>query len=718
MSTLLEKSSANSDSRETILEHTRNIGIAAHIDAGKTTCTERVLFYSGVVHKIGEVHEGSATTDWMEQERERGITITSAAISCGWTTNEGPNAGIPHRINIIDTPGHVDFTAEVERSLRVLDGAVAVFTSVEGVQPQSETVWRQMDKYNVPRLGFINKMDRMGSDFLAAVETMKEKLGANAHPLFLSIGAEENFKGLIDLVKMVAYIYDESDPSGVRFDTVEIPADQLDDANAYRESLIEAVCDFDDDLAAKYLEGEEISNDELKLGIRRATLSIKFVGVIPGSAFKNKGVQMLMDAVVDYLPSPLDLPPMKGHDSDENEVSITPDDSAKPAGLAFKLMTDPYVGKLVFYRVYQGTLKKGSSLYNPRTRKSERVSRLMIMKADSREDIEVAYSGDICALIGVKDCVTGDTLCERDLDIRLEPPTFPEPVISMSIEPATKADQEKMGLGLQRLAEEDPTFSLSTNEETGQTIIAGMGELHLEIIRDRLFREFKVEAQAGKPQIAYRETIVSSSDGVGKFVRQSGGRGQYGHAVIQLEPLEKGKGMELENKIVGGAIPKEFIKPTMDGIKEAALGGVVAGYPVIDFKVTLVDGSFHDVDSSEMAFKMAGIFAFKDAMQKASPILLEPIMKVEVSTPEDYQGELMGDLNRRRGQIQGMETRGTVCVIDAFVPLENMFGYSTDMRSLSSGRADYSMTPSHFDQVPQNLVKEIVDSSSREPART
>jgi len=561
-------------------------------------------------------------------------------------------------------------------------------------------------------------MDRMGSDFLAAVETMKEKLGANAHPLFLSIGAEENFKGLIDLVKMVAYIYDETDPSGVRFDTVDIPADQLDDANANRESLIEAVCDFDDDLAAKYLEGEEITNDELKLGIRRATLSIKFVGVIPGSAFKNKGVQMLMDAVVDYLPSPLDLPPMKGHDSDENEVSITPDDSAKPAGLAFKLMTDPYVGKLVFYRVYQGTLKKGSALYNPRTRKSERVSRLMIMKADSREDIEVAYSGDICALIGVKDCVTGDTLCEKDLDIRLEPPTFPEPVISMSIEPATKADQEKMGLGLQRLAEEDPTFSLSTNEETGQTIIAGMGELHLEIIRDRLFREFKVEAQAGKPQIAYRETIVSSSDGVGKFVRQSGGRGQYGHAVIQLEPLEKGKGMELENKIVGGAIPKEFIKPTMDGIKEAALGGVVAGYPVIDFKVTLVDGSFHDVDSSEMAFKMAGIFAFKDAMQKASPILLEPIMKVEVSTPEDYQGELMGDLNRRRGQIQGMETRGTVCVIDAFVPLENMFGYSTDMRSLSSGRADYSMTPSHFDQVPQNLVKEIVDSSSREPART
>ncbi len=718
MTAVLEPSSANSSARKTILEHTRNIGIAAHIDAGKTTCTERVLFYSGVVHKIGEVHEGSATTDWMEQERERGITITSAAISCGWTTSEGPFAGIDHRINIIDTPGHVDFTAEVERSLRVLDGAVAVFTSVEGVQPQSETVWRQMDKYHVPRLAFINKMDRMGSDFLGALQTMRDKLGANAHPLFLSIGAEEKFRGLIDLVKMVAYMYDESDDSGVRFDTVEIPADQLDQANEYRESLIEAVSDFDDEIAAKYLDGEEISEDELRLAIRKATTSIKFVGVIPGSAFKNKGVQMLMDAVVNYLPSPLDLPPMKGEDSDENEVEVAPNDSNKVAGLAFKLMTDPYVGKLVFYRVYQGTLEKGTTLYNPRTRKSERVSRLMVMKADAREDIEVAYSGDICALIGVKDVVTGDTLCDKSLDLRLEPPTFPEPVISMSIEPATKADQEKMSIGLQRLAEEDPTFGLSTNEETGQTIIAGMGELHLDIIRDRLFREFKVEATAGKPQIAYRETITSSADGVGKFVRQSGGRGQYGHAVIQIESLEKGKGIELENKIVGGAIPKEFIKPTLDGIKEAAQGGVIAGYPVIDFKVSLVDGSFHDVDSSEMAFKMAGIFAFKDAMQKASPILLEPIMKVEVSTPEEYQGELMGDLNRRRGQIQGMESRGNVCIIDAFVPLENMFGYSTDMRSLSSGRADYSMTPSHFDQVPQNLVQNIVETSSREPARS
>jgi elongation factor G len=718
MTAVLEPSSANSSARNTILEHTRNIGIAAHIDAGKTTCTERVLFYSGVVHKIGEVHEGNATTDWMEQERERGITITSAAISCGWTTSEGPFAGIDHRINIIDTPGHVDFTAEVERSLRVLDGAVAVFTSVEGVQPQSETVWRQMDKYHVPRLAFINKMDRMGSDFLSALQTMRDKLGANAHPLFLSIGAEENFKGLIDLVKMVAYIYDESDESGVKFDTVDIPSDHIEQANEYRESLIEAVSDFDDDIANKYLEGEDISEDELRLAIRKATISIKFVGVIPGSAFKNKGVQMLMNAVVDYLPCPLDLPPMKGEDSDENPVEVAPDDSKQVAGLAFKLMTDPFVGKLVFYRVYQGSLKKGSTLYNPRTRKSERVSRLMIMKADAREDIDVAYSGDICALIGVKDVVTGDTLCDKSLDLRLEPPTFPEPVISMSIEPATKADQEKMSIGLQRLSEEDPTFGLSSNEETGQTIIAGMGELHLDIIRDRLFREFKVEATAGKPQIAYRETITSSSEGVGKFVRQSGGRGQYGHAVIQIESLEKGKGIELENKIVGGSIPKEFIKPTMDGIKEAAQGGVIAGYPVIDFKVSLVDGSFHDVDSSEMAFKMAGIFAFKDAMKKATPILLEPIMKVEVSTPDEYQGELIGDLNRRRGQIQGMESRGTVCIIDAFVPLENMFGYSTDMRSLSSGRADYSMTPSHFDQVPQNLIQNIVETSSREPARS
>ena len=713
-----DRSSANSPDRPATLECTRNIGIAAHIDAGKTTVTERVLFYTGVVHQIGEVHDGCATTDWMEQERERGITITSAAVSCEWSTKDGPYAEQPHRINIIDTPGHVDFTAEVERSLRVLDGAVGVFTSVEGVQPQSETVWRQMDKYNVPRLGFINKMDRMGSDFLHAVHTLREKLGANAHPLFLAIGAEDQFRGLIDLVKMNACIYDATDESGVKFDVVDIPEEFIEQANEYRETLIEAISDFDDDIAAKYLEGLDISEHELKLGIRKATLSLKFVGVIPGSAFKNKGVQMLMDAVVDYLPSPLDLPPTKGEDSDGNEAEVSPNDSGKVAGLAFKLMSDPYVGKLVFYRVYQGTLKKGTTLYNPRTRKSERISRLMIMKSNDREDIETAYSGDICALIGVKNVVTGDTLADRDLDIRLEPPTFPDPVISMSIEPATKADQEKMSIGLQRLAEEDPTFTLTSNEETGQTIISGMGELHLDIIRDRLFREFKVEATAGKPQIAYRETILGSSEGVGKFIRQSGGRGQYGHAIIKLEPNEKGKGIELENKIVGGSIPKEFIKPTFDGITEAALNGVVAGYPVIDIKVTLVDGTFHDVDSSEMAFKMAGIFALKDAMKKAQPILLEPIMKVEVTTPDEYQGELMGDLNRRRGQIQGMESRGKLCVLESHVPLEMMFGYSTDMRSLSSGRADYSMTPSHFEQVPQSLVETLVASISRQPART
>ena len=713
-----DRSSANSPDRPATLECTRNIGIAAHIDAGKTTVTERVLFYTGVVHQIGEVHDGCATTDWMEQERERGITITSAAISCEWSTKDGPYAEQPHRINIIDTPGHVDFTAEVERSLRVLDGAVGVFTSVEGVQPQSETVWRQMDKYNVPRLGFINKMDRMGSDFLHAVHTLREKLGANAHPLFLAIGAEDQFRGLIDLVKMNACIYDTNDVSGVKFDVVDIPEEFIEQAKEYRETLIEAISDFDDDIASKYLEGLDISEHELKLGIRKATLSLKFVGVIPGSAFKNKGVQMLMDAVVDYLPSPLDLPPTKGEDSDGNETEVSPNDSGKVAGLAFKLMSDPYVGKLVFYRVYQGTLQKGSTLYNPRTRKSERISRLMIMKSNDREDIETAYSGDICALIGVKNVVTGDTLADRDLDIRLEPPTFPDPVISMSIEPATKADQEKMSIGLQRLAEEDPTFTLTSNEETGQTIISGMGELHLDIIRDRLFREFKVEATAGKPQIAYRETILGSSEGVGKFIRQSGGRGQYGHAIIKLEPNEKGKGIELENKIVGGSIPKEFIKPTFDGITEAALNGVVAGYPVIDIKVTLVDGTFHDVDSSEMAFKMAGIFALKDAMKKAQPILLEPIMKVEVTTPDEYQGELMGDLNRRRGQIQGMESRGNLCVLESHVPLEKMFGYSTDMRSLSSGRADYSMTPSHFEQVPQSLVETLVASISRQPARS
>ena len=708
----------NSAQRTTPLEHTRNIGIVAHIDAGKTTATERILYYSGVVHKMGEVHDGNAVTDWMEQERERGITITSAAISCRWKPSEGPYEGIEHQINIIDTPGHVDFTAEVERSLRVLDGAVGVFTSVEGVQPQSETVWRQMDKYKVPRIAFINKMDRAGSDFLAAISSLREKLGANAHALCLPIGAEENFKGIIDLVKLKAYLYDDDDESGMTFKVTDVPEDHVEQVNEYREKLIEAISDFDDDVAMKYLEGEDLTENEIKLGIRKATLSLKFTGVIPGSAFKNKGVQTLLDAIIDYLPNPLDLPPAQGQKEDGEPTEAIPTDNAKPVGLAFKLMTDPYVGKLVFFRNYQGTLKKGSSLYNPRTRKSERVSRLMIMKADDREDIEEAYAGDICALIGVKNVVTGDTLCDRDLDIRLEPPTFPEPVISMSIEPKTKADQEKMSTGLQRLSEEDPTFSVTSDAETGQTIIAGMGELHLEIIRDRLFREFKVEADAGRPQIAYRETIQGQSEGEGKFIRQSGGRGQYGHAIINLEPNEKGKGVETVSEIVGGSIPREYIKPTLDGILEAANNGVVAGYPVIDFKVRLIDGSFHDVDSSEMAFKMAGIFAFKEAMKKATPVLLEPIMKVEVATPDEYQGELMGDLNRRRGQIQGMETKGTVCNIQALVPLESMFGYSTDMRSLSSGRANFSMEPSHFEQVPKSLLQEIVEKSSRAPART
>ncbi|MGH8018044.1 MAG: elongation factor G [Opitutaceae bacterium] len=711
-------SPANAADRAYPMEWTRNIGIAAHIDAGKTTTTERILYYTGVVHKMGEVHEGTAVTDWMEQERERGITITSAAISCSWTTASGPFADIKHRVNIIDTPGHVDFTAEVERSLRVLDGAVAVFCAVAGVQPQSETVWRQATKYNVPRIAFVNKMDRTGANFFGALDDMRKKLGANAHPIYLPIGAEDRFRGLVDLVTRKAFLFDESDPMGVKTNPTEIPADMADDVARYREKLIEAVSDFDDAIAEKYLGGEEIEDDEFKIAIRKATVAQGFVGLIPGSAFKKKGVQSLLNAVVDYLPSPLDLPAIKGQDSDGAPVEFLPDDSSKVTALAFKLWSDPYVGKLVFIRVYTGTLTKGSVLYNPRTRRNERVSRLMVMKAASREDIDIAHAGDICAVIGVKGVITGDTLCDEDLDVRLEPPTFPEPVISMSIEPKTKADQEKMGIGLGRLAEEDPTFRVSTNAETGQTLIAGMGELHLEIIRDRLFREFKVEADAGKPQIAYRETLTSNAEGIGKFIRQSGGRGQYGHAVITTEPNEKGKGIEVINEIVGGAIPKEYIKPTIEGIMEAANNGTVAGYPVVDFKARIIDGSFHEVDSSEMAFKMAGIFAFKEAMAKASPVLLEPVMKVEVSTPEEYQGDLMGDINRRRGRIQNMETKAGACIITAHVPLELMFGYATDIRSLSKGRASYSMEPSHFEQVPAQTLTRIVETASRAPART
>lgn len=712
-------SPVNAKDRPFPLEWTRNIGIAAHIDAGKTTTTERILFYSGAVHKMGEVHEGTTVTDWMEQERERGITITAAAISCAWNASCGPWKGIKQRINIIDTPGHVDFTAEVERSLRVLDGAVAVFCAVAGVQPQSETVWRQANKYKVPRIAFINKMDRTGADFFRAVSEMREKLKANAHPLFIPIGKEDGFRGVIDLVQNLAYIFDDtSDPLGMTPVTAEIPAELAGQAKEYRDKLIEAVSDFDDVIAEKYLGGEEISVNELMLGIRKATISLRFTGVVPGSAFKKKGVQRLLDCVVNYLPSPIDVPPMKGVDSDGQEVEAVVNDASKMTGLAFKLWTDPFVGKLVFFRVYTGKLTKGMSLYNPRTRRSERVSRLVLMRAIDREEIDVAYAGDICAVVGVKEVITGDTLCHEDFDIRLEPPSFPEPVISMSIEPNSKGDQEKMSTALQRLVAEDPTLKVKTDPDTGQTILAGMGELHLDIIRDRMKREFKVEATAGKPQIAYRETVTRASDGEGKFIRQSGGKGQYGHVIVKLEPNQKGKGVEVVNEVVGGAIPKEFIKPATEGILEGANNGVVAGYPVVDVIVRIVDGTFHEVDSSELAFKMAGIFALKDAMKKAHPILLEPIMHVEVTTPEDYQGDLMGDINRRRGQIQGMENKAGACIINAHVPLETLFGYVTDIRSLSKGRASASITPSHFEQVPNSLLSKIVESSSKAPART
>jgi elongation factor G len=713
-------SPVNANDRPFPLEWTRNIGIAAHIDAGKTTTTERILFYSGAVHKMGEVHEGTTVTDWMEQERERGITITAAAISCAWNASCGPWKGIKQRINIIDTPGHVDFTAEVERSLRVLDGAVAVFCAVAGVQPQSETVWRQANKYRVPRIAFINKMDRTGADFFRAISEMREKLKANAHPLFLPIGKEENFSGLVDLVQNIAYSFEDTtkDPLGLVPTIIDIPANMAEQVSEYRDKLLEAVSDFDDVIAEKYLNGEEISADEFMLGVRKATISLQFTGVVPGSAFKKKGVQRLLDCVVNYLPSPIDVPAMTGQDSDGKPVEVVVDDKSKLAGLAFKLWTDPFVGKIVFYRVYTGKLPKGMSLYNPRTRRSERVSRLVLMRAMDREEIDVAYAGDICALVGVKEVITGDTLCDEDYDIRLEPPSFPEPVISMSIEPNSKADQEKMGNALQRLVAEDPTLRVKTDPDTGQTILAGMGELHLDIIRDRMKREFKVEATAGKPQIAYRETIKKAAGGEGKFIRQSGGKGQYGHVVIKLEPNEKGKGIEVINEIVGGTIPKEFIKPSTDGIMEGCNNGVVAGFPVVDVIVRIVDGSFHEVDSSELAFKMAGIFAFKDAMKQANPILLEPIMGVEVTTPEEYQGDLMGDINRRRGQIQGMENKTGACIITAFVPLELLFGYVTDIRSLSKGRASAGITPSHFEQVPNALLAKIVESNAKGPART
>ena len=705
----------NSPDRAFPLERTRNIGIAAHIDAGKTTLTERILFYTGMIHKIGEVHEGTTVTDWMEQERERGITITSAATTCSWVQREEEGVykifeGIKQRVNIIDTPGHVDFTAEVERSLRVLDGAIAVFCGVAGVQPQSETVWRQASKYGVPRVAFVNKMDRVGADFDAAINSMRQKLGANAWAILIPLGKEDYLKGQIDVLNQKAVIYSDSDQVGSTYEVVDIPAEYKAIAEKAYQDLVEQMCDLDEEVGMLFLEEKPISKQDLKAAIRRQTIANRFVPVAGGSAFKNKGVQYLVDAVVDYLPSPLDILPAKGQNPDTGEPMQAPaDDNAKFCSLAFKLWSDPFVGKLVFFRVYSGKLSKGDTVYNPRTNKRERISRLIQIQADKREDIDTCYSGDIAAIVGIKNITTGDTLCDEDYPILLEPPSFPDPVISMAVEPKTKLDQEKMSNALQRLAEEDPTFRVFTNEETGQTIIAGMGELHLEIIRDRMFREFKVEANAGKPQIAYKETILVPADGEGKLIKQSGGRGQYGHVIVKIAPNARGKGITIENKVVGGNIPKEYIPACVKGLKEATHNGVIGSYPVIDIHVDIVDGSYHDVDSNELAFKMAAIFSLKDALKKAKPILLEPIMKVENITPEEFQGDIMGDLNRRRARISGVETKGKLSTITAEVPLAELFGYATAIRSLSKGRSSYSMEPSHFEQVPANVLSAVLE---------
>jgi elongation factor G len=705
----------NSPDRKFPLERTRNIGIAAHIDAGKTTLTERILFYTGMIHKIGEVHEGTTVTDWMEQERERGITITSAATTCAWMQKKEEGVyktfeGIKMRVNIIDTPGHVDFTAEVERSLRVLDGAIAVFDAVAGVQPQSETVWRQANKYLVPRIAFINKMDRVGADFDASIDSMHKKLGANAWPILIPLGKEDYLKGQLDVVNRKAVFYLDDDSMGSTYEVRDIPEENKEEVEKAYATLVEQISNIDDEIAEAVLEEKEITPEMLKAGIRRQTIANKFVPVVGGSAFKNKGVQYLVDAVIDYLPGPLDIPPAKGMEPDTHEPMDAPtDDNGKFCSLAFKLWSDPFVGKLVFFRVYSGSLSKGDNVYNPRTNKRERISRLIQIQADKREDIDTCFSGDIAAIVGIKNITTGDTLCDEDFPILLEPPSFPDPVISMAIEPKTKQDQEKMGIALQRLSEEDPTFKVYTHEDTGQTIIAGMGELHLEIIRDRMLREFKVDANAGKPQIAYRETITANADGEGKLIKQSGGRGQYGHVIIKVQPNERGKGITIENKVVGGNIPKEYIPACKKGIEEAMLNGVIGGYEVIDANVDIVDGSYHDVDSNEMAFKLAAIFAVKDAFKKAKPILLEPIMKVENATPEEYQGDIMGDLNRRRGKIGSIEVKGHLTMVQAEVPLAEMFGYATAIRSLSKGRSSYSMEPSHFEQVPQQLVAAVLD---------
>ena len=698
-----------------MLERTRNIGIAAHIDAGKTTLTERILFYTGMIHKIGEVHHGSATTDWMEQERERGITITSAAVTTEWwqRVEEGTFKLFPEqkqRINIIDTPGHVDFTAEVERSLRVLDGAIVVFCGVAGVQPQTETVWRQATKYHVPRIVFVNKMDRTGADFDRVFGEVKEKLGANAVRILIPIGSEENLKGQIDVVNRKAVYFSDDDKFGSTYTVKELDAEQKKIADEAYNELLNAVADVDETVGEKFLMEETVTLEELKQGIRRATIANKLIPVAGGSAFKNKGVQYLLDAVVDYLPSPLDIPAAIGMDpeNEETRIEVETTDHGKFVALAFKLWADKFVGKLVFFRVYSGVVRKGDTVYNPRTRRSERVGRLIQIQANEHKDIDACYAGDIAAMVGLKNVTTGDTLAALNHDVVLEPPTFPEPVISMAVEPKTKADQEKLALALGRLSEEDPTFNVKTDEETGQTIISGMGELHLEIIIDRLRREFKVDANTGAPQIAYRETITTAAGGEGKLVKQSGGRGQYGHVILSMKPNEKGKGLTIENKVIGGTIPKEYINAVYKGVNEAMSNGIIAGYPVVDVHVEILDGSYHDVDSNENAFTMAAIFAMKDGFKKAKSILLEPIMAVEVSTPDDYQGDVMGDLNRRRGQIQNMESKGKLAIVRANVPLKEMFGYSTAVRTLSSGRASYAMTPSHFEQVPSNIVEEIV----------
>ncbi|MBO8172746.1 MAG: elongation factor G [Bacillaceae bacterium] len=690
--------------REFSLENTRNIGIMAHIDAGKTTTTERILFYTGRVHKIGEVHDGAATMDWMEQEQERGITITSAATTAQWKG---------HRINIIDTPGHVDFTVEVERSLRVLDGAVGVFCAKGGVEPQSETVWRQADKYQVPRIAYVNKMDIIGADFFGAVEQMRDRLGANAIPIQLPIGKEDTFEGIIDLVTMQAYYY--LDDLGTRSEAREIPDDMKAEADEWRSTLLEAVAELDEDVMMKYLEGEEITVDEIKKAIRKGTVNVEITPVLCGSSYKNKGVQLLMDAVVEYLPSPLDVPPIKGFLPDtEEETERKSSDDEPFAALAFKIMTDPYVGKLTFFRVYSGTLDSGSYILNSTKGKRERVGRILQMHANHREEIKTVYAGDIAAGVGLKDVTTGDTLCDEKNPVILESMEFPEPVISVAIEPKTKADQDKMAVALAKLAEEDPTFKTHTDEETGQTIISGMGELHLDIIVDRLKREFKVEANVGAPQVSYKETFRKSAKVEGKFIRQSGGRGQYGHVWVEFEPLEEGSGFEFENKIVGGVVPKEYIPAVQAGIEEAMQNGVLAGYPVIDIKATIFDGSYHDVDSSEMAFKVAGSLALKEAGKKCDPVLLEPMMKIEVVVPEDYMGDIMGDINSRRGRVEGMEARGGAQVIKGFVPLAEMFGYATYLRSRTQGRGTYTMFFDHYEEVPKNVAEEIIKKAKGE----